>query len=58
LHGLRPDGSEVERLLADNRLAHEIPGWAPRVGLEAGLQRTIKWMRQNSGRYRSGVYIV
>ncbi len=55
---VRPGASEVERLLADNRLARELLGWEPRVGLEDGLKRTIEWMRQNSGRYRSGVYIV
>ncbi|MBU4201257.1 MAG: GDP-mannose 4,6-dehydratase [Verrucomicrobia bacterium] len=55
---VRPDRSEVERLLADNRLAREVLGWAPQVGLEDGLKRTIEWMRQNSGRYRSGGYVV
>jgi len=55
---LRPDGSEVERLLADNRLAREILGWQPRVSLEDGLKHTIKWMRWNSKKYRSGVYVV
>lgn len=55
---VRPGGSEVERLLADNRLARELLGWNPRVDLEDGLRRTIEWMRQNSQRYRSGVYVV
>ena len=55
---VRPGGAEVERLLADNRLASEILGWAPRVRLEDGLKRTIEWMRQNAGRYRFGVYVV
>ncbi|MBU0768891.1 MAG: GDP-mannose 4,6-dehydratase, partial [Proteobacteria bacterium] len=54
----RPAGSEVERLLADNRLAREVLGWKPRVGLEDGLKRTIEWLKQSSKRYRSGVYIV
>ena len=54
---VRPEGSEVERLLADNRLAHELLGWQPRVTLEEGLHRTIEWIRQHPERYRPGVYI-
>jgi len=55
---MRPEGSEVERLLADNRLARELLGWEPRVNLEEGLQRTIAWIQQHPERYRPGVYIV
>jgi dTDP-glucose 4,6-dehydratase len=40
---LRPDGSEVERLLADHRLAQSVLGWSPTVSLEDGLLRTIEW---------------
>jgi dTDP-glucose 4,6-dehydratase len=54
---VRPKGSEVERLLADNRLARELLGWEPRVNLEEGLQRTIAWIQQNQERYRPGVYV-
>jgi dTDP-glucose 4,6-dehydratase len=53
---LRPEGSEVERLLADNRLAREILSWEPAVGLEEGLVRTIDWIRQYQERYRPDVY--
>jgi dTDP-glucose 4,6-dehydratase len=55
---LRPPGSEVERLLADNRLAAEVVGWKPAVSLETGLQRTIDWFRVNAGSYRADVYNV
>lgn len=55
---VRPDGSEVERLLADNRLARELLGWEPRVNLEDGLHRTIEWIRQHPERYRPGVYVI
>ena len=55
---VRPEGSEVERLLADNRLARELLGWEPRVNLEDGLQRTIEWIQQHPERYRPGVYII
>lgn len=55
---VRPEGSEVERLLADNRLAHELLGWEPLVNLEDGLQRTIEWIQQHPERYRPNVYVI
>jgi len=55
---VRPKGSEVERLLADNTRARELLGWTPEVSLEDGLVRTIDWMRQHLERYRPGVYSV
>jgi NAD dependent epimerase/dehydratase len=43
----RPVKSEVERLWADNRKAHELFGWRPkyagRDGFARGLQKTIDW---------------
>lgn len=54
---LRPAGSEVERLLADNRRARELLGWAPAVGLEDGLRQTIAWVRDHPERYRPGDYV-
>jgi NAD dependent epimerase/dehydratase len=53
---MRPDRSEVERLVADNTLARTLLGWEPKVGLEDGLRRTIEWMQHHLGRYRPGVY--
>lgn len=53
---LRPEKSEVQRLLSDNRLAKERLGWEPKVGLEEGLRRTIEWVRGNMGYYQVGKY--
>lgn len=59
---LRPVGSEVERLWADNRLAKELAGWSPQYpgieGLKRGLTETISWFRQpeNLSRYKVGQY--
>lgn len=53
---LRPSGSEVERLLADNSLARTLLQWEPKVSLEEGLARTIAWMKDNRGFYRIGTY--
>lgn len=55
---LRPAGSEVERLLADNTKAREALGWSSKVSLEEGLAKTIEWFRTNQGLYRAGIYTV
>lgn len=55
---LRPENSEVERLIADNSLAETLVGWKPRVSLEEGLGLTIEWMRQHLEQYRPGLYVV
>jgi NAD dependent epimerase/dehydratase len=55
---LRPDKSEVQRLLSDNRLASERLGWQPQVGLQEGLRRTIAWMRDHLELYEPGRYQV
>jgi len=55
---IRPENSEVDRLLADNTLASRILGWNPRVGLEEGLEQTIEWVRDHLGRFRFGVYAI
>lgn len=55
---LRPEKSEVERLLADNTLARTLLGWEPLVTLEAGLTRTIEWLRSNQDKYRPDAYAV
>lgn len=55
---LRPQASEVERLLADHSLASQVLGWHPRVSLEEGLRLTHDWMRDHLARYRPGVYVL
>lgn len=53
---VRPEGSEVERLLADNTLARTLLGWEPQIGLEEGLARTIAWFHDHQQRYRLDAY--
>jgi dTDP-glucose 4,6-dehydratase len=55
---IRPEKSEVERLLASNEKARTVLGWTPRVSLEEGLERTIAWIRAHLDRYRPGVYVL
>lgn len=42
---MRPTGSEVRRLHADNRKAKTKLEWAPRTSFEVGLHNTIEWIR-------------
>jgi len=53
---LRPEKSEVMRLISDNSRAREVLGWAPQVSLEEGLKRTIHWINENLAQYRVGKY--
>ncbi len=53
---VRPAGSEVERLVADNGRAQRLLAWTPTVSLEDGLKQTIQWMETHQARYRTGVY--
>ena len=52
----RPPESEVERLVADGRLAKELLGWQPARSFEEGLRLTVEWFRNNRERYRPDVY--
>jgi len=54
----RPEKSEVERLLADNRKAFDLLGWSPEVSLGEGLQQTIEWFQSQDSNllYKSNIY--
>lgn len=53
---LRPEKSEVMRLLSDNRKAKAQLGWQPAVDLEEGLTQTVEWIRRNLHLYRPYEY--
>jgi NAD dependent epimerase/dehydratase len=53
---VRRPSSEVDRLLSDNSKARELAGWAPTVGLDDGLGRTIDWVRAHPELYDPGSY--
>jgi NAD dependent epimerase/dehydratase len=57
---LRPEGSEVQRLLADSSRITKATGWTPVSTLEEGLGVTARWFSEpeNLGRYRPGRYTV
>lgn len=57
---LRPDPSEVMRLVADSVKLRAATGWAPRHTLPEGLEITCEWFRDpaNLGRYKTSIYNV
>lgn len=57
---LRPEASEVFRLMGDNTLITTLTQWRPRYDLGAGLLDTIAWFRQaeNLARYKAWLYNV
>ena len=55
---LRPEKSEVNRLLGCNEKIMKLTGWEPQVSLEQGLAMTIEWMRHNMDSYVPGKYMI
>ena len=55
---IRPQPSEVERLVADHSLAYKVLGWKPAINLEEGLIRTIDWVRKHKDQYRPDDYAI
>lgn len=55
---IRPEKSEVMKLVCDNTLIREITGWQPQYTLEEGLLLTLEWMKQHLNDYKSGIYTV
>ena len=55
---LRPDASEVFRLIGDNRKITSLTGWCAGHDLECGLRKTIDWFREpdNFSRYKAWLY--
>ena len=55
---LRPEKSEVLRLVSDNAKAKRMLGWQPLVSLREGLQITIDWISENIQRFQPNKYQV
>ncbi len=55
---LRPENSEVERLLGANQKIKSLTDWTPAFDLAAGLADTIAWFRkpENLARYKAEIY--
>lgn len=57
---LRPEKSEVNRLWCDNSKIKTLTGFAPQVGIEQGLRRTVAWFSDpaNLKKYKADIYNV
>ena len=55
---LRPEKSEVDRLLGDNKKISALTDWAPNHDFESGLIETIEWFKkpENLSQYKSWLY--
>lgn len=53
---LRPENSEVNRLLGSNEKIRQLTEWEPRYSFEKGLAETIKFFKNNIDRYKPDIY--
>ena len=53
---LRPEKSEVNRLLGTAKKLNGLTGWKPNYTFEQGLAETIEWMRGNLNAYKPDIY--
>lgn len=53
---LRPEKSEVNRLLGSNKLLRELTMWEPKYSLKEGLKETIAFLKENLDRYKADIY--
>ncbi|WP_121616350.1 NAD-dependent 4,6-dehydratase LegB [Virgibacillus halodenitrificans] len=55
---LRPEKSEVNRLLGANAKIKKLTNWEPKYTLETGLAETIDWLKNNLDKYKTNIYNV
>lgn len=55
---LRPEKSEVNRLLGSNEKIKKLTSWEPKYSFEEGLSETIKWFKDKNNlvQYKSDIY--
>lgn len=53
---IRPEKSEVTRLISDNTQAKQLLGWEPRYSLREGLSETIAFVKNTPAFYKTGKY--
>lgn len=55
---LRPEKSEVNRLLGANDKIHRLTEWKQQYTFEQGIAETIEWIRHNMDAYKTDIYNV
>lgn len=53
---LRPEKSEVNRLLGCNEKIKRLTNWEPQYTLEEGLNETIRFIKDNLDKYKPNIY--
>lgn len=53
---LRPENSEVNRLLGSNEKIRRLTSWKPQYTLETGLSETIEFFKSNLDKYKIDIY--
>ena len=55
---LRPEKSEVSRLLGSNEKIKRLTSWTPQFSLEEGLRETVDFFKKNLDQYKADIYNV
>lgn len=53
---LRPENSEVNRLLGSNEKIKRLTDWKPEYTFDQGLAETVAWMREHGSQYKTDIY--
>lgn len=53
---MRPQNSEVNRLLGSNEKIQRLTDWKPQYSLEEGIKETIEWIKANLNVYKTDIY--
>ena len=53
---MRPEKSEVNRLLGCNEKIKKLTDWRPQYTLQQGISETIKFFRYNLAQYKTDIY--
>ena len=55
---VRPDGSEVDRLISNNEKMRSLTDWEPKVDLDAGLEATLDHIQKHPADYPLRGYVI
>lgn len=53
---IRPEKSEVERLLGDNSKLKKLTSWKQNFDFREGIAATIDFLKENQDKYKAGIY--
>lgn len=53
---MRPENSEVNRLLGSNAKIKDLTNWTNKYTFEAGIKETIEFFRKNLDKYKTDIY--